>query len=377
MVAIAVLLSIIAAILLTIPVVKGVKKTVEFLHGKVSLAVALGFTAALGFTLFSADSSWRFAGKMGMHDASERGILFGVAELGVLALIFMARQNLNGPEHTPGLPGTLVKVVVGVQVIPAFEVSSSIWVGVVRSFFGPIMAMFMWHLMLGIELKHKKPEAENNSMSAQIGREVRTRIFAYMGLAQRNRTALEIIMDRHLAKAVDMYAALEFLEEDKKTGRRFRFRQRRLASLHSKASMHASRGCGGDPKRRRELTTRLAERRQARNLATMALPEVWNTAEVMAPEAHALSVQTRHVVREGVMRAVAPGEPLVLPKPRTSLPPVEHSLEEMAAILKSKNRRTPLGTSAPVAFAAIDENKDDPRKRGGEEFPRTHPSGGT
>jgi len=374
MVATIAVLSSIATVALAYYTYRGGKKAILFLHGKVSLAVALGFAAALGFTLFSADSSWRFAGKMGMTDRWERGILFGVAELGVLALVFMARQNLNGPEHTPGFPGTLVKVVVSVQIVPAFEVSNGFWIGVVRAFFGPIMAMFMWHLMLGIELKHRKPEAQNNSMAAQIGRELRTRIFAYMGLAQRNRTAEEIIADRHLAQAVELYAVLAIMEEDDKQGF---FKKRTISRLHRRASRHASRGCGGDPKRRQILTNRLAERRQARNLSKMDLPEVWNTAEILAPEAHALSRQTRHQIRDGLVRAVQPVQPLFPLPPRTvpqraaKLPPVEPSREEMAAYCKKNNQPASPSPQRHLAFQTIDAGLDDPRKEGREEFPRT------
>jgi len=374
MVATIALLSSIATVALAYYAYRGGKKATRFLHGKVSLAVALGFAAALGFTLFSADSSWRFAGKMGMTDRWERGILFGVAELGVLALVFMARQNLNGPEHTPGFPGTLVKVVVSVQIVPAFEVSNGFWIGVVRAFFGPIMAMFMWHLMLGIELKHRKPEAQNNSMAAQIGRELRTRFFAYMGLAQRNRTAEEIIADRHLAQAVELYAVLAIMEEDHKQGF---FKKRTISRLHRKASRHASRGCGGDPKRRQILTNRLAERRQARNLSKMDLPEAWNTAEVLAPEAYALSRQTRQQVRDGLVRAVQPKQPLFPFTPRTvpqrtaELPPVELSREEMAAYCKKNNQPASSSLQRHLAFQTREAGLDDPRKKNQEEFPRT------
>jgi hypothetical protein len=377
-VAVIILLLLLAVALVVVPATKwlfkSVKKTVAFLHGKVSIAVALGFAAALGFTLFSADSSWRFAGKMGMTDNWERGILFGVAELGVLALVFMARQNLNSAAKTPGVPGTLVKVVVGVQVIPAFEVSDSFWIGVVRAFFGPVMAMLMWHLMLDIELKHKDADAENNSMFAQLAREARTRIFASMGLAERNKTALEIVRDRNLNKAVDLYAELEFLEE----GTPGRWDKRQIAKKHKKASKYASLGCGGDLKRRRELTTRLAERRQARQLSSMMLPEVWNTTELLDPEAHALAMQTRTVVREGVMRAATAPELPIVPRQSapvlpTAQPAPETSLQDMAARLRARNAAS--SAAAPggkaVAFAEIDPALDDPRKHGGEEYPRT------
>jgi len=363
---IAIALVAIAAVLLTFFVFKGIKRSVQFLHGKVTHAVTLGFISAIGCTAFSADSSWRFAVKMGMHDTVERSTLFCAAEVAVIALVFMARANLNGPEGTPGVAGTLIKFVVGLQVVPAFVISGNFWIGLVRAAFGPILAMFMWHLALGIDLKERKPDAVNNSMFAQLTRELRTRVFAYLGLAHRNRSALEIIMDRHLGKAVDLYAELAILGND--TGNN-RFKRRRVARLHRKASRYASRGCGGDPSRRRMLAIRFAERRDASELVTMALPQVWNTSEVMHPEAHALATQTRHIVRDSVGRAAMPT--VLFASQSYTGPSDQLSEEQMRAILKGKNHqqaRHPHTQTAPVAYAAISQDKDASGKWGGKRF---------
>jgi len=281
-----------------------IKRMGKYAHGKVSLAVALGFVAAAGCTLYSARASWVFAErKLHITDTVERATLFAVGEVVLLALIFMARQNLNSEEATPGVYGLLAKVVVGVQILPAYEVADDLVSGTVMAFFGPIMAMIMWHLMLGIELKHKKPDAQSMSMWAQIGRELRQRIFAYMGLARRNRSALEIIQDRFLLKAVDHERTLELLTGNGRWTRSVRIRTER------KLDIAISRGIGGDPARRRRYLELLNERRGTANLRALAMHDTWAaTADLMGreayPEAHALSRQTATLFREATDRAL-------------------------------------------------------------------------
>lgn len=275
---------------------------------KVSLAVALGFIAAAGCTMYSGRASWVFAEKnLHITDTTERISLFAVGEIVLLALIFMARQNLNGKDATPGIYGLLAKVVVGVQILPAYMVSDDVISGTVVAFFGPVMAMIMWHLMLDIELKHKKPDVESMSMWAQIGRELRTRVFAYMGLARRERTALEIIQDRYLNKAVDYERSIELLGDFtwKWLERKVRVR------LERKLDAAIAKGIAGDPQRRTDYLNKLNERRGTQHLRTLKMYDSWTATaarmdQEQFPEAHALSQQTAQVVREGVMRAATP-----------------------------------------------------------------------
>ncbi|MEW1679241.1 hypothetical protein AB0O47_39240 [Streptomyces noursei] len=297
-VVILIVLGVLAA--LAVPAFKGFKRTVRFLHAKVTLAVGFGFTAAIACTIFSADSSWRFAAKMGL-ERQERLLLFGVAEIAVLALVFMARQNLNGEAKTPGVPGTLVKVVVGVQIIPAFDVSGTFLVGVVRAFFGPLMAMLMWHLMLDIELSHKDPTAESNALVSQLAREARTRIFAYLGLAQRNKTAIDIVRDRHFERAVALYFELNIMENDSSV----KMSARSRAKKYKKAAKRMNLGCGNDLKRKRELDDRVGTMVTAAELAKKKYRSKWNTTEIEDPVANALIQHINMTVNESVDRAVA------------------------------------------------------------------------
>ena len=127
-------------------------------------------------------------------------------ELALFATALMARQNLNGPNAAPGVPGVLVWAITGVQIIPAYAESGPVG-GTVRAFVGPVMAAMLWHLAMGIELRHRKPDASSNGFGALVAREVRERLLSRLGIAERHRNAAQITRDRATARAVALAAA--------------------------------------------------------------------------------------------------------------------------------------------------------------------------
>lgn len=279
------------------------------LHGKTSLAAVMGFISAGACTGFAADSSLRYAtNNLHLHDL-EKWFLFSVLELALLYCIFGARQNMLSEEHSPGFEGTLAKFIVGVQIVPAWQISPGFGETIVRAVGGPILAMILWHRMLGIELKHRNPEAESMTMWAQIMREVRTRVFAYLGLARRDRTALEIIQDRYMDKAVDHERAIELLPDYKWKW----YGRRVLVRLERKLDTAVKRGIGGDEKRQADYLKKLNERRGTATLRKLRMYDSWTivadrVGKESYPEAHALAQQTATIVREGVDRAMTPPE---------------------------------------------------------------------
>ncbi|MBN3932983.1 hypothetical protein IQ279_25815 [Streptomyces verrucosisporus] len=248
-----------------------------------SPAVKVAAVAALGCTAYSADTSWRFAADyLDMAGTAERAAMFGAAELALFATALMARQNL-ATQGAPGLPGTLVWVITGVQVIPAYAESGPVG-GTVRAFVGPIMAAMLWHLAMGIELRLRTPGAASHGLIATLGREARERLLSRLGIAARDRDAAQITRDRATARAVALAARLA--ERTPKQQRNWRGRRltRRLSKAIGKASV------GTDPAQRAELLDQLAARRHALALATVPLPSPWSphhdhdgTATVPAP----------------------------------------------------------------------------------------------
>ncbi|MFE9684509.1 hypothetical protein [Streptomyces sp. NPDC006285] len=234
-----------------------------------SSAVKVAALAALGCTAYSADTSWRFAADyLNMAGTAERIGMFAAAELALFATALMARQNLT-VQGAPGLPGTLVWVITGVQIIPAYAESGLVG-GTVRAFVGPVMAAMLWHQALGIELRLRTPGAVSHGLLAILGREARERLLSRLGIATRDRDAAQITRDRATTRAVALAARLA----ERTPEQRHNWRGRRLSRRLSKAVGRAS--VGTDPVQRAQLLDQLAARRHALALATVPLPSPWS-----------------------------------------------------------------------------------------------------
>ncbi|BCM68434.1 hypothetical protein EASAB2608_03768 [Streptomyces sp. EAS-AB2608] len=232
-------------------------------------AVPVAAVAALGCTAYSADTSWRFAADyLDMGGTAERVAMFAAAELALFATALMARQNLNGPKQAPGLPGTLTWVITTVQVLPAYAESGPVG-GTVRAFVGPVMAAMLWHLAMGIELRHRAPDAASRGLAAVLVRQARERLLARLDIADQDADAARLIRDRALSDAVALILRAESMT-DQQRGKR---RQRRLAERLHEALERA--GVDGDPLQDELLLRKLATRKQALSLATITLPPRW------------------------------------------------------------------------------------------------------
>ncbi|WP_250401361.1 hypothetical protein [Streptomyces cellostaticus] len=234
-----------------------------------TVAVPVAAVAALGCTAYSADTSWRFAADyLDMSGTAERVAMFAAAELALFATALMARQNLNGPKRAPGLPGTLTWVITAVQVLPAYAESGPVG-GTVRAFVGPVMAAMLWHLAMGIELRHRAPDAASRGLAAVLVRQARERLLARLGIADQDADAARLIRDRALSEAVALILRAESMT-DRQRGKR---RQRRLAGRLHEALERA--GVDSDPLQDKLLLHKLATRKQALDLASISLPPRW------------------------------------------------------------------------------------------------------
>ncbi|MFI6808227.1 hypothetical protein ACIBO6_24970 [Streptomyces luteogriseus] len=231
-------------------------------------AVWVAALAAIGCTVYSADTSWRFAADyLDMAGTAERAAMFAAAELALFATALMARQNLT-TQGAPGVPGALVWIITGVQVIPAYAESGPVG-GTVRAFVGPMLAAMLWHQAMGIELRLRKPGAASHGILAVLGREARERLLSRLGIARRDRDAAQITRDRATARAVTLATRLAGLSPKQRTNRRGKRITRRLESALGRS------GVGSDPQQLRMFLDQLAARRHAAALATVDLPSPW------------------------------------------------------------------------------------------------------
>jgi hypothetical protein len=237
-------------------------------------AVIVAALGALACTAYSGDTSWRFAEhRLDMTSVEERAALFLAAELALFACALMARQNLR--DHgVPGVPGTLVWFITGVQVIPAYS-ESGIVGGTVRAVVGPVLAALLWHLAMGIELRHARPDATSASLPALLARELRERLLSRLGLATRDRTAEQITRDRWTVKAVALAAKLADMGPKARGRARV---ARRLSVAVGKAQ------AGASEEQRAKLLDLLAARRHASSLATIDLASPWEMGEEITVE---------------------------------------------------------------------------------------------
>ncbi|MFI2204686.1 hypothetical protein ACH47Z_28640 [Streptomyces sp. NPDC020192] len=233
-----------------------------------TLTVWVAALAALGCTAYSAETSWFFAADyLGMTSTVQRAAFFSIAEVALFANALLARQSLR-IDGTPGVSGTLVWVLTGVQIIPAYAESGPVG-GTVRAIVGPVMAALLWHRAMGIELRMHKPDATSQGLLATLGREARERLLSRLGVATRNRNAAQITKDRATERAGDLASRLARMSEEARTGLRARRITRRLEKALTRS------GVGTDPDQRRALLEQLAARRNASALATMVLPSPW------------------------------------------------------------------------------------------------------
>ncbi|MFJ4837152.1 hypothetical protein [Streptomyces sp. NPDC088746] len=239
--------------------------------------VLVAAAGALVCTAYSGDTSWRFAGeRLGMADSTERAVMFAAGELALLACAVMARANkaataTDEQAGTAGVPGVLVWVITGVQVIPCYATSGMVG-GTVRAIIGPVLAGLLWHLAMGLEIRVVRPDALSAGLPAMIGRELRERLLSRLGLAVRDRTAEQITRDRATARAVRLAALLELRPKGWLASRR----RRRLAAAVARS------GAGTNEAQRQQLLQLLAARRTSGLLSTLELDSPWTGTPVPA-----------------------------------------------------------------------------------------------
>lgn len=322
---------------------------------KTPVAVVTASLAAAACTAYSGDTSWRFAeNSLGMVSTAERAAMFAAAELALFACAMMARQNLR-TQGAPGTPGVLVWVITGVQVIPAYS-ESGIVGGTVRAVVGPILAALLWHLAMGIELRHARPGASSQSLPALLVREARERLLSRLGLAARNRTAEQITRDRWTVKAVALAARLADMRPDARGRARV---ARRLSVAVGKAQ------AGASEEQRAMLLELLAARRHAESLATIDLPSPWGcAAPAPAPvEGAADAPAPAAPIEQPALDAPAPQGAPALPAPPPAAPkpvaPVRPAPESEGA----PTAPAPEAQGAPEQ-PALDDQGDAPEPEG-------------
>jgi peptidoglycan/LPS O-acetylase OafA/YrhL len=131
-----------------------------------SMTVVVSVIAAVACTMWSATTSWRFAGDyLGMHNTVQRTVFFATGELALVASAVIACQSLHGPRREAGEAGVLVWVLAAVLSIPAYAEYGPVG-GTVGAFFGPVMAAALWRQALGLDQPRRSPDTASRGMRA-------------------------------------------------------------------------------------------------------------------------------------------------------------------------------------------------------------------
>lgn len=261
---------------------------------KASPGVRMATLAAVMCTAVSTNTSWRYFGQhLDVTNTAERTLMFATAEVILFGLALLTREKYKATDGESGGPaGVLVWVISGIACVPAF-VEGGVTGGFVRSFLGPIFAAVLWHLAMGIELIHSRPEgaeeSEPKGTVARLVKFVREAALATLGLAEPDRDAKEIRMDRAAARAVRLADEYGEMSPDERRKRRGRKVAKQLRAAIRVAEI------GSDPVRRDRLMLELAATRNALALATIDFPAPWAVPAVpmrLAAEAAALVRQS-------------------------------------------------------------------------------------
>ncbi|MEU2834571.1 hypothetical protein ABZ667_39020 [Streptomyces lavendulae] len=247
-------------------------KTRRYTQGRMTIAQIVATIGALGATGVGANTAWRFAQEhLHITDTWERAGLFLVGEVMLFGLALMARQNLHNAEmRRTGLPGTLVWVLSAFLAVPAISESDSAAGAAWRIVLGPMGAALLWHLAMGIELRHSGEEnAENNGVAARILRRFQQQLLARLGIAEHDKDAEELIQERARSRAAELADKYRSLSDKQLKGWRGRRLRSKLRATLRRADV------AGNPERKRLLLADLAVSSHAPALVELVHPSPW------------------------------------------------------------------------------------------------------
>ncbi|NXY94478.1 hypothetical protein HYE82_08745 [Streptomyces sp. BR123] len=272
-------------------------KTRRYTQGRMTVAQIVATIGALGATGVGANTAWRFAGEhLHISNTWERAGLFLVGEVMLFGLALMARQNLHSKMRRTGLPGTLVWVLSAFLAVPAISESDSVAGAAWRIVLGPLGAALLWHLAMGIELRHSGEEnAQNNGVAARILRRFQQQLLARLGIAEQDKDAEELIQERARSRAAELADEYRSLTEKQLKGRKGRRLRTKLRATLRRADV------AGNPERKRLLLADLAVSSHAPALVELEHPSPW----VESPEPVAAPAVETPELTSGEERMVA------------------------------------------------------------------------
>lgn len=166
----------------------------------------LFYLVALVSTGVSANTSWRFAGRVLHLPVNERYFMFAILELTLIACGVAMRANVRRENGKPGPARILAWSLIALSAYMAIAESNLIE-GIARVILGPAIGIITLHIALGIEIRIRKGEATGTF--ARIRSEIKERLLSRFGLGDDSRTAVMRTRDRAIARAARL-ATVQF-----------------------------------------------------------------------------------------------------------------------------------------------------------------------
>ncbi|HKS44758.1 MAG TPA: hypothetical protein VJT49_06500 [Amycolatopsis sp.] len=168
---------------------------------------ALGFYLVSVLTMaVSANTSWEFFGTvLGITNPLERGVMFSVVELALIACGYGMAAGVRR-DGRPGAPRFVAWGLCGLSAYMALVLSGPL-AGLARVLLGPALGLVMLHLALGIEIRSQHQRV---TTWARVGRELRERVLSRLGLGDDERDAIARTRDRAACRAARLALASGF-----------------------------------------------------------------------------------------------------------------------------------------------------------------------
>lgn len=243
------------------------------------------YLAGVVFLSVSLDTSWRFFGDiLDITNPAEHVVMFASVELGLVACAVGMRANVwstrdGGKPGSPGAPRMVAWVLCGFACYCALVMAGPV-AGLARAVLGPIAAMVMLHMALGIEIRNHH-QARLGAW-AKLAAEISERMLSWFGLGDDTRDARTRARERAARRAARQVLALADLHTDNPSARAMAVR-RRLTNRLSRALRRAD--VAHDPRVRTWMLAELAVLRHAGDLVELDQTSPWepNRARRAAP----------------------------------------------------------------------------------------------
>ena len=280
------------------------------------VTVGLLIPAAMGLAL-SASTSYRFAGvRLGITDLTERMALCGAAEAAIIALTLHAWGTKSKAS------AWLAYCLVAVQAVPAFSVSGGTG-GIVRIVLGPVLLAVMLHKLLGLEMRFSGEVS--TGLLASLGRELRERVTARLGIGRRGADSAQIARSRAADRAVTLAS---------------RRRLGRLAAARLSRSIDTAQhglDVADAAAAEASIVARIVRRKSVAELHALDARHVWSTSTL----SRVVSAPAGLVEPDTAADSQAPAEPVVWMRQRSLLSGRRSPQTGSRAVRRARARQAP------------------------------------